>query len=236
MTESSLVVDDEPQITSLLDRYLSREGFSVTTAASGSELKSQIARNRFDVVLLDLMMPGEDGLALVRKLRESCKSGIIVVSGKSDPVDRVVGLEMGADDYVMKPFELREILARVRSLLRRMGEEPSPARGTELCAFGQWLLDKRSRQLRSPATGAIYITPGEYHLLCALVDNVDRVVDRDQLSRLSFGRPYNPFDRSIDVLIGRLRRKLEPEVDNPRLIKTIRGAGYMLVGQTPTMA
>jgi len=231
MAASILVVDDEPQITRLLDRYLSREGFSITTAASGSEMKARMAQGRFDVVLLDLMMPGEDGLALVRNLRESFNPGIIVVTGKSDPVDRVVGLEMGADDYVLKPFELREVLARVRSLLRRMHDEPKAARGAEICEFGQWVLDKRSRQLRSLVGGRIYVTPGEYNLLCALVDNIDRAVDRDQLSRLSFGRPYNPFDRSIDVLIGRLRRKLEPDVHNPTLIKTIRGAGYMLAGQ-----
>lgn len=235
-----VVVDDAPEIRDLIDMYLSGEGFTVETADSGLALREVMKREPADLVLLDLGLPGEDGLSLTRFLREHYDVGIIIVTGKGEVFDRVIGLEVGADDYVSKPFELRELLARVRSVLRRArrprrsGEEPAgPAVDDEArLHFAGFALDLRQRQLFAADGREVPLSTGEFTLLHIFARHPNHVLTRDTLIDLIHNRKAGPFDRSVDVQVGRLRRKIEREPDRPQLIKSVRGVGYVF---TPTV-
>src|SRR5216684_2045131 len=225
-----LIVDDQREICDLVQEYLSGEGYRVSTAQDGAEMRKVMAQSRVDLVILDLMLPGEDGLTLARSLREESSVGIIILTGRGETVDRIIGLEMGADDYLPKPFHLRELLARVKSVLRRASsraqkEKPSGARAR--ARFAGWHLDLSTRELTSPAGEAVRLTTGEFDLLAAFVSNANQVLSRDRLLDLARNREAGPFDRTIDVQVGRLRRKLEDDPQNPTLIKTVRGSGYI---------
>ncbi|WP_230473406.1 response regulator [Dyella choica] len=227
-----LVVDDEPEITQLLSRYFTTHGFRVSVASDGAQLRHLIGTESIDIVMLDLGLPGEDGLSLTRYLREHWQGPVIIVTGRGDSVDRVVGLELGADDYVTKPFDLRELLARVRSVLRR-SSPPSPTRmpvpnsASRRFAFDGYVLDTQSHGLFGPHGESIDLTTGEFALLRVLVEHANKVLSRDQLMTHMHGRDAGPYDRSIDVQIGRLRRKIELDPASPQRIKSIRGAGYL---------
>lgn len=227
-----LVVDDEAAICELLETYLSSQGYNVSIAHSGAQMRQCLSANPIDLVLLDLGLPGEDGLSLARFLREHSKVGIIIVTGRGEPVDRVVGLEIGADDYVSKPFDLRELLARIRSVLRRMqpenktGEPSSPG-----IRFSGWRLDMGARTLYTPAGEQVPLTTGEFELLVILVQNANRVLSRDQIMEQIYNREAGPFDRAVDMQVGRLRKKIEADPSNPELIKSVRGAGYIFTAK-----
>jgi two-component system OmpR family response regulator len=237
--ERILVVDDEPGIRKLLQQYLSQQGYRVDTAANGEAMlraleDAERAGSRpVDAVILDLVMPGEDGLSLMRRVRQSHDVAIIILTLKSEATDRVEGLEQGADDYVTKPFNLRELLARLKSVLRRVkaaGPSSARAAGREspsAVRFDGWLLEMTTRELTSPSGERVALSPGEFDLLAAFVRNPRRLLSRDRLLSLSRDREWTPFDRSIDVQIGRLRRKIEADPSQPTLIKTVRGAGYL---------
>lgn len=225
-----LVVDDDQRLRELLVRYLSGEGFEVKAVPDATGMDKQLARERYDLVVLDLMLPGEDGLSLCRRVRAGSSLPIIMLTAMGEETDRIVGLEMGADDYLPKPFNPRELLARIRAVLRRSGgdaaEADSEAGG--LRSFGGWSLDLAKRELRAPDGTLVPLTAGEYDLLAVIVERPGRVLSRDQLLDLTRGRDAAPFDRSIDVQISRLRRKLEPDPREPQIIKTVRGGGYVL--------
>jgi len=226
-TPHILVVDDDPLIRSLLRRYLTTEGFRVSEAADGAGMRSALAQEPIHTVLLDLVMPGEDGLALARQIRQRSNVPIIMLTGKGD---RVVGLESGADDYVTKPFELRELLARIRAVLRRAGPQPVPelaATTGETLTFEGWGLDLVKRELRDPVGAAVPLTAGEFDLLRVFASNPNRVLSRDRLIELVKGRDWASFDRAIDTQVGRLRKKIESDPANPTLVKTVRGGGYI---------
>ncbi|MBL6935736.1 MAG: response regulator [Alphaproteobacteria bacterium] len=239
-----LVVDDEPGIRTLLERYLTRQGYRVTAAADGKAMDAVLEHEKVDLVILDLVMPGEDGLTLTRRLRESAVSrdaAIIILTLKDEMVDRVVGLEMGADDYMTKPFNTRELHARVKSVLRRAKAPPSASgaavENSQKLAemadtaylFAGWRLDHTNRELTSPTGRPVALTKGEFTLLTVFLRNPNRLLNRDQLTEQVHNRAWSPFDRGIDVQIGRLRRKLKEEnAETPELIKTVRGGGYML--------
>jgi two-component system phosphate regulon response regulator OmpR len=235
-----LLVDDDPAIRAMLLEYLSTHGLEVATADCGAAMIEALARAVPDVVLLDLRMPGEDGLTLLRYLRQHHVVGVLIVTGAGEVVDRVVGLEMGADDYIAKPFEPRELLARIKSVMRRMvplaaGAEtatPSPAgmaRNEALVAVGDCRLDLRAHRLFDAAGAELMLTAMEFELLKTFVERPNQVLSRDQLLTLTRNREWEPFDRSIDIRIARLRRKIEPDPERPRLIRTVRSAGYMYV-------
>ena len=227
-SEHILVVDDEPEIRDLIERYLCKQGYRVSTASDGKEMRRIIADDPADLVILDLVMPGEDGLQQAGYLRANSSVGIIMLTGKSDLVDRIVGLEMGADDYLPKPFELRELLARVRSVLRRAaGAAAATPAESDIAAFDGWQLEIGSRRLMSPEGLDVLLTTDEFSLLATMVHNPNRVMSRDRLLDLARNREQEPFDRSIDVLVHRLRRKIEIDPKNPALIKTVRGGGYL---------
>ena len=225
-----LIVDDDPRLCRALARYLGLEGYTVRTATSGREMRESLAAEKPDLVLLDLMLPDEDGFSLARELRSTTDIAVVILTGKSDTVDKVVGLELGADDYVTKPFDERELLARVRSVLRRSaaGRDGSPgASGVRAC-FAGWTLDLDSYELTSPGGEAVTLTAHEFQLLAALVNHPKRVLTREAIMDLVAGRDWSPEDRSVDVLVGKLRKKIEDDPQNPRLIETVRGVGYKL--------
>ncbi len=227
------ILDDEPDIRQLLGGYLSRQGFRVSEMASGHDLLALAPADRPDLVLLDLGLPGEDGFAIARTLRERWRCGLIIVTGRGDSVDKVVGLEIGADDYVTKPFDLRELLARIKAVLRRLAPVTevveTPAVLRERLCFEGWELDIASRRLLDRTGQPVALTAGEFDLLCVLSRHAGRVLSRDFLLEQTRGRDAAPFDRTIDVQIGRLRRKLDDDADDPKIIKSVRGAGYVLV-------
>jgi two-component system OmpR family response regulator len=224
-----LVVDDDADIVALLSRYLGGHGFQVTGVANGAQLRAFVSASSADLVLLDLGLPDEDGLSLLRHLRAHWQAPVIVVSGRGEAVERVVGLELGADDYVTKPFDFRELLARIRSVLRRAGSvataEAAPACRLE---FDRLTLDLSAMRLTDRNGDEVPLTTGEFELLRALLQQPGRALTRDQLMNRLHGRDAGPFDRTIDVGIGRLRRKIEEDPASPRLIKSVRGVGYML--------
>jgi DNA-binding response OmpR family regulator len=226
------IVDDEPDITQLLAGYLSRQGFRVSALGSGHALIELMSADRPDLVLLDLGLPGEDGFAIARKLRERWQCGLIIVTGRGDAVDKVVGLEIGADDYVTKPFDLRELLARIKAVLRRLAPPAeaaaAPQAPRERLCFDGWELDVAARRLLDRSGESVLLTSGEFDLLCVLAQHAGRVLSRDFLLEHTRGRDAAPFDRTIDVQIGRLRRKLGDDADDPRIIKSVRGVGYVL--------
>jgi two-component system, OmpR family, response regulator len=226
------VVDDEPDITRLLGGYLQSHGFRVSQLHSGGALMALMAEDPAALVLLDLGLPGEDGFAIARQLRERCRCGLVIVTGRGDAVDKVVGLEVGADDYVTKPFDLRELVARVKAVLRRLAPaEAAPAAPASRprLRFAGWELDTAARRLSAPGGHDVALTGGEFDLLVAFCQNPGRVLSRDFLLEATRGREAAPFDRTIDVQVGRLRKKLEASVDDPQIIKSVRGAGYILV-------
>ena len=226
------IVDDEPDITQLLAGYLSRQGFRVSALGSGHALIEMMSADQPDLVLLDLGLPGEDGFAIACKLRERWRCGLIIVTGRGDAVDKVVGLEIGADDYVTKPFALRELLARIKAVLRRLApateSTAAPSALRERLCFDGWDLDVAARQLLDRTGQSVLLTGGEFDLLCVLAQHPGRVLSRDFLLEHTRGRDAAPFDRTIDVQIGRLRRKLGDDADDPRIIKSVRGVGYVL--------
>jgi two-component system phosphate regulon response regulator OmpR len=232
-----LIVEDDGQARTMLREYLSTHEFEVDEAHDGETMRARLAAQLPDVVLLDIGLPGEDGLALARHLREHYEVGIIMVTGAGDIVDRVVGLEVGADDYIPKPFDPRELRARLKSVLRRMqsrqaGGDSRPAGRSTRAAVGRCVLDLATHQLFDDAGAEIPITGMEFDLLRVFIERPNQVLSRDQLLTLTRNREWEPFDRAIDIRIARLRRKLEPNPDKPRLIKTIRGSGYMFVPGT----
>ncbi len=233
------VLDDEADITVLLANYLQGHDFRVSQLHSGRSLMQLMAQDAPALVLLDLGLPGEDGFAIARQLREHWRCGLVIVTGRGDAVDKVVGLEVGADDYVTKPFDLRELVARIKAVLRRL----APADGApapQVCApstlrrFAHWELDTAARRLVDPGGGEVGLTTGEFELLNILAANPGRVLSRDFLLERTRGRDGGPFDRTIDVQVGRLRRKLELDPSNPKIIKSVRGAGYIFVPKVET--
>ncbi|MCH8505498.1 MAG: response regulator [Ectothiorhodospiraceae bacterium] len=231
---SVLVVDDDPQIRSLLSDYLGSHGLQVHVAANGTQARPLLYVHRVDVVLLDLMMPGEDGLSVARDIRAAHSVGIIMVTASSDVVDRIVGLEVGADDYVSKPFDPRELLARIKSVLRRMKAPPADAEQGRQLRFGPLLLDLEARRLINGNGSVIPLTAAEFALLEVFATRPNRVLSRDQILNLTQNRDWDPFDRSVDIRVARLRRKVEDDPDHPCLIQTVRGVGYMYVPAAAT--
>jgi DNA-binding response OmpR family regulator len=228
-----LIVDDDSEIRDLLSRFLSKHDFRVTTAKDGREMRQALSDWSFDLLVLDLMMPGEDGLTLCRQVRGESSIPIIMLTAMGEEVDRIIGLEVGADDYMAKPFNPRELAARIKAVLRRSGNgaqvEAADDRPAKV-AFAEFVLDSATRTLHREGSD-IALTAGEYDLLVAFVDHPRRVLNRDQLLDMARGRAAIPFDRSIDVQVGRLRRKIETDPKNPSLIKTVRGGGYMFTAE-----
>ena len=226
-----LVVDDEPEIRALLRKCFEREGFQVAEAQDGAGLRARIGQQPVNLITLDLTLGGEDGLELAREIRAKCNVPIVMITGKGDTIDRVVGLELGADDYITKPFQLREVVARVRAVLRRYSAAEQPARPTiaaehERYAFDSMVLDVTCRELSRGAGKLQELTTAEFNLLEIFAKRPHRVLSRDNIMDLLKGHEWSPVDRSIDALVGRLRKKVEPDPDHPRLIKTVRGVGY----------
>lgn len=233
-----LVVDDEPQIRALVKRILATGGFGVSEAPSGAEMRRLMRAGGVDLVILDIMLPGEGGLDLLRELRTTSSVPVILLTALDEPVDRVVGLELGADDYVAKPFEPREILARVRNIFRRTegAEAPAPVEDEpEAIRFAGWVLHLPSRSLSAPSGAPVRLTTAEFELLHALAAQPNRVLTRDQLLDRARHRAGTPFDRSVDVHIGHLRRKIEDDPRDPQIIKTVHGVGYMLAAPAERM-
>jgi two-component system, OmpR family, response regulator len=232
---SILVVDDDEGITSLLCAYLARFGFETYVAADGVEMKRRLDAHRIDLVVLDLMLPGVDGLALAHELRAGSRIPIIMLTARCDPADRVVGLEMGADDYMSKPFEPRELVARIQTVLRRSGAprgEATQEADTDVIRFAGWTLQRSERRLRSPKGLVVPLSNAEYQLLSAFLNAPRRVVSRDYLMAQARGRTMDGFERSIDLLVSRLRQKLIDDSGAAALIKTVRGAGYLFDAQS----
>ena len=231
-----LIVEDDPSVREMLAEYLGTHGYEVVQADRGTAMREAVEKSLPDLVLLDVNLPGEDGLTLARLLRERFDVGIIMVTAASGLADRVAGLEVGADDYVMKPFELRELLARVKSVLRRMqarapttpGVAPG-AKGPARVPVGQCAIDLASHQLFAADGAEIPLTSMEFDLLKAFIERPNQVLSRDQLLGLTRNREWEPFDRSIDIRIARVRRKIEADPERPEAIRTVRGAGYMFV-------
>jgi two-component system phosphate regulon response regulator OmpR len=223
-----LVVDDDPAVRRMLAEYLSAHGFEVRQAESGAAMRAEMERGAPAVVLLDIGLPGEDGLTLARYLRERHDVAIIMVTGAGDVVDRVAGLEVGADDYIAKPFDPRELRARIKSVLRRL-ERKDSAKPQAAVSVGRCLLDLKARTLSDAKGRDIPITAMEFDLLKTLVQHPNQVLTRDQLLTLTRNREWEPFDRSIDIRITRLRRKVEDDPAHPQAIRTVRGAGYMFI-------
>jgi two-component system OmpR family response regulator len=225
-----LVVDDDREIRDLLGKFLERQRLRVTLARDGKDARRAFANGHFQLVVLDLMLPGEGGIDLARWLRSENNVPIIMLTAMAEETDRIIGLELGADDYVTKPFNPRELLARIRAVLRRTGdmEGRTAEHAAKTYSFSGWLLETARRRLADPAGVEVALTGGEYDLLVALLDRPNRVLTRDMLLDLLRGRQAGPFDRAIDVAVSRLRRKLEDDGRNSQLIKTVRGGGYVL--------
>lgn len=223
------VLDDEVDITQLLADYLPAHGFRVSQVHDGDALIELMERDPADLVLLDLGLPGDDGFSIARRARARWQIGVIIVTGRGDAVDKVVGLEVGADDYVTKPFDLRELVARIKAVLRRLLAHPvNPSTGSSL-QFAGWRLDVQARSLRDPQGTDVALTSGEFDLLSTFAQHPGRVLSRDFLLEHTRGREAAPFDRTIDVQVGRLRRKLQAQQKDTEIIKSVRGAGYILV-------
>ena len=229
-----LVVDDDREIRTLISQFLTKHGYRVSSARDGAEMMRVLETARIDLIVLDLMLPGEDGLALCRRLRgQSGAAGaipIIMLTAMGEETDRIIGLEMGADDYLAKPFNPRELLARAKAVLRRSGGLPvgnSAEPAGRVLGFDGWRLDVAKRELWSPADVLVQLSAGEFDLLVAFAEHPQRVLNRDQLLDLARGRTAAPFDRSVDVQVSRLRRKIEPDPKEPTLIKTVRSGGYI---------
>ena len=231
-TPHILVVDDHREIRETLARYLAKHGFRVSAAESAAAARRQLAAGALDLVVLDVMMPGEDGLSLCRHLRESSEVPVILLTAMAEDTDRVVGLEMGADDYVTKPFNPRELVARIKAVLRRVHSLPPQRRGRPpgppRLRFDRWVVDTGRRELEGPDGVAVPLSTGEFLLLTAFLERPRLVLTRDQLLDLTRGRDAGPFDRAVDNQVSRLRRKVEADPKRPQLIKTHWGGGYSL--------
>ena len=225
-----LIVDDDREIRDLLARFLERNRFRVTAARDGREARRAWANGHYQLVVLDLMLPVESGLDLARWMRSQGNVPIIMLTAMGDETDRIIGLELGADDYLPKPFNPRELMARMRAVMRRTAErdERKPDAESRVLRFAGWTLEPLRRRLLNPDGAEVPLTGGEYELLVALLDRANRVLTRDMLLDLLRGRQAGPFDRAIDVAISRLRRKLEDDGRNAQVIKTVRGGGYVL--------
>jgi len=225
-TPHILIVDDDAEIRDLLGRFLKKHGFRVDTAADGRAMAKTMEAARIDLVVLDIMMPGEDGLSICRRLRATSQVPIVMLTAVGEDTDRIVGLEVGADDYLAKPFNPRELLARIKAVLRRTNRRPGEAQGGAM-RFAGWIIDPVQRTLRNPEGASVDLTAGEFDLLLAFAEHPQRVLSRDQLLDLTKGREAVPFDRSIDVQLSRLRRRIERDPSEPALIKTVRNGGYI---------
>ncbi|MCC7079106.1 MAG: response regulator [Burkholderiales bacterium] len=230
MNQRLLVVDDDAQLRALLESYLGEQGFDVVSVADGGAMRRALDASRFDLVILDLMLPGDDGLSLCRELRAGSRIPILMLTARGDELDRIIGLEMGADDYLPKPFHPRELLARIRSILRRVHELGGERPAREL-RFAGWTLSIGMRHLVGADGVAVPLSTGEFRLLHALAENANRVMSRDRLMDVLSGREAGPFDRSVDVMISRLRRRLNDDAREPELIKTVRNEGYVLAAK-----
>ncbi|KAA8556108.1 DNA-binding response OmpR family regulator [Pseudomonas poae] len=223
-----MIVDDDLEVLALLKKFFMQHGYAVETVAGGTELWAAMERHPADLIILDLMLPGENGLLLCQRLRQQYATPVIMLTAMGELSDRVVGLEMGADDYLSKPFDARELLARVRAVLRRAGEGRPVLGGSArpLIRFAGWQLDVTRRELRSPDEVMIPLSSGEFDLLLVFVEHPQRVLTREQLLNLARGHSHDAFDRSIDVQVSRLRRKLEFDTKRPAMIRTVRNGGY----------
>ncbi len=232
-TAHILVVDDDREIRDLLGRFLTKHGYRVTGVADGREMRRALADWKIDLVVLDLMLPGEDGLSLCRNLRAKSQIPVIMLTMMGEETDRIIGLEMGADDYLPKPFNPRELLARMKAVLRRVpcAASPDTAAIAKSHNFSGWQLNIGRRRLKSPQGLLVDLSTGEFDLLVAFVEHPQRILNRDQLLDLSHGRTEAPFDRSIDMQVSRLRHKIEENPKKPELIKTVRGGGYMFTSK-----
>jgi two-component system OmpR family response regulator len=227
-TPHILIVEDDREIATLVSRLLRNNEFRVKAVASGREMDVALRDGRFDLIVLDLMLPGEDGLSLCRRIRAESAMPIIMLTARAEEIDRILGLEMGADDYLVKPFNPRELLARIRAVLRRASAPMLAEVGdSALLRFAGWSLDKAVRRLVNPAGERVALTGAELDLLLAFCERPRRVLSRDQLLDLTQGRMAGPFERSVDVLVSRLRQKMERNPREPELIQTIRSGGYM---------
>ncbi|WP_025916658.1 response regulator [Herminiimonas sp. CN] len=225
-----LIVDDDREIRSLLADYLSNNGYVAHSAENGNAMWKTLEETPIDLIVLDLNLPGDDGLTLCRKLRAKSQMPVIMLTARNEPLDRILGLEMGADDYLPKPFEPRELLARIRSVLRRSHAQPPGQAGQspERLQFAGWTLDLTARHLQSPEQLVVMLSGAEFRLLKIFLEHPNRVLNRDQLLNLTQGRDADPFDRSIDIQISRLRQKLGEDARSPQIIKTVRNGGYVL--------
>ena len=237
-----LIVDDDEEIRDLLCQYLEKHGFKVSTAASGRQMRAVLATATIDMVVLDLMLPGEDGLALCRSLHADGATPlpILMLTARNEEADRILGLEMGADDYLTKPFATRELLARIRAVLRRARMVPAKLQlrdSVKVLQFGAWRLDTHARHLLDDSGIMVALSGAEYRLLRVLLEHPRRVLTRDQLLGMTQGREADVYDRSIDILVSRLRKRLRDDSREPRLIRTLRNEGYIfsadVVGGAP---
>ena len=228
-----LIVDDDAEIRGLIREYLQKHGYRVAAAANGRELRAAVRTARPDLIVLDLMLPGEDGLELCRELRADSDVPIIMLTARGDETDRIVGLEMGADDYLPKPFSPRELLARIKSVLRRARALPENLKQEEVSSFrfAGWTLDAATRNLTSPEGVVVPLSGTEFRLLRIFLDHPNRVLTRDQLIDLMLSRDASPFDRAIDVQVSRLRHRLGEDAKEPAIIKTVRGQGYVFAAE-----
>jgi two-component system OmpR family response regulator len=234
MTKHVTIVEDDPDVRALLTRSLGADGYQVTALESGVGIEDVITSSQIDLVILDIGLPDVDGLTIMQTIRRTSDVAIIIVSGRGDLADRVVGLEIGADDYITKPFEPREILARVRSVLRRgrrQDDAAAPVDAHCLYAFGNWRLDATAQALHGDNGQPVSLTSGEFRLLEAMVTRANRVLTRDQLMDICYGNNSPAFDRSIDVCVARLRRKLQDDPRNPAVIRTVRNGGYIFAAR-----
>lgn len=232
-SEHILVVDDDARIRQMLISYFEDEGYRVSAVPDGRGMREALQRSPIDIVLLDLILPGgEDGLMLAREIRSRSDLPIIMLTGRDDVVDRIVGLEVGADDYIAKPFHLREVLARLRTVLRRRQRSPEAAKAEAgVIRFDGWELDPERRRLTTPGGDEVALTTGEFDILVVLARHPGRVFSRETLMDLTRGRRQEAFDRTIDAQIARLRKKVEPDPGAPTLIKSVRGVGYVFTGK-----
>ncbi len=239
-----LIVDDDPEIRKIVGTHLKDEGFTVHMAANAMESLESFEKKTPDLILLDMILPDAGGLDLMTTFRRQTKAPIIVISGKTETTDRIVGLEMGADDYLTKPFHLRELSARIRSVLRRVEasaikrglNESTPDKSAEIIHFGEWIMNCGKYEVSNDFGNSVPLTSGEFQLLHALVNSPNRVLKREQLFEMTRGEDYDVYDRTIDIQIGRLRRKLNDNPHAPSLIKTVRGVGYMFIGDVKKRA